>query len=39
VTVEIRNLLDQQFRFQDTDPANPSITPERFVFMRFTLAF
>jgi hypothetical protein len=38
-TIEIRNLLNQQFRFQDTDPANPTIIPERFVFARFTLAF
>jgi outer membrane receptor protein involved in Fe transport len=39
VTIEIRNLLDQQFRFQDTDPVNPSFTPERFLFARFTLTF
>jgi tetratricopeptide (TPR) repeat protein len=39
VSIEVRNLFDESFRFQDTDPANPTIQPERFVFGRFTLAF
>lgn len=33
------NLLDENFRFQDIDPTNPSIMPERLVSFRFTLAF
>jgi Tfp pilus assembly protein PilF len=33
------NLLDETFRFQDIDPTNPSIMPERLVSFRFTLAF
>lgn len=39
VSLEVKNLFDEDFRFQDTDPTNPSIQPERFVFARFTLAF
>lgn len=38
-TIGAKNLFDQSFRFQDTDPENPSITPERFVYMRLTLNF
>jgi Tfp pilus assembly protein PilF len=33
------NLLDEQFQFQDVDPTNPSLFPERLVSFRFTLAF
>jgi Tfp pilus assembly protein PilF len=33
------NLLDETFRFQDIDPTNPSIMPERLVSFRFTLGF
>lgn len=39
ITVEVRNLFDEEFRFQDTDPANPTISPERFILARFTLAY
>lgn len=39
ITVEARNLLDERFRFQDTDPSNPSIFPERAVLTRITLSF
>ncbi|MFQ5902575.1 MAG: TonB-dependent receptor domain-containing protein, partial [Candidatus Binatia bacterium] len=38
-TVEVRNLFNEGFRFQDTDPANPVIQPERLIFARFTLSF
>ncbi|NIO09417.1 MAG: tetratricopeptide repeat protein, partial [Deltaproteobacteria bacterium] len=31
ITVEGKNLLDEGFKFQDTDPANPRIVPERFI--------
>ena len=33
------NLLDEDFRFQDIDPTNPSLFPERMISLRFTLAF
>ena len=33
------NLLDETFQFQDVDPTNPSLFPERLVSFRFTLAF
>ena len=39
ITLEARNLLDEGFHFQDTDPASPVITPELYVLLRFTLAY
>ena len=33
------NLLDESFQFQDVDPTNPSLFPERLISFRFTLAF
>jgi hypothetical protein len=33
------NLLDERFRFQDIDPTNPSLIPERMLSVRFTLSF
>jgi Tfp pilus assembly protein PilF len=33
------NVLDESFQFQDIDPTNPSLFPERLVSVRFTLAF
>jgi len=39
LSIEARNLFDERFKFQDTDPATPSIYPERFIFARLTLAF
>ncbi|MHC1744736.1 MAG: FecR domain-containing protein [Syntrophobacteraceae bacterium] len=39
VTLEVRNLLDEKFRFQDTNPANPSIFPERTLYGKVTFAF
>jgi tetratricopeptide (TPR) repeat protein len=39
ITLEAKNLLDEEFKFQDTDPANPHIYPERLIFAKFTLAF
>jgi tetratricopeptide (TPR) repeat protein len=39
VTLEGRNLTNERFRFQDTDPASPIVTPERYVLLRFTLAY
>jgi outer membrane receptor protein involved in Fe transport len=34
-----KNLLAEHFRFQDTDPKNPSIIPERLIFIKYTLAY
>ncbi|HWP34424.1 MAG TPA: tetratricopeptide repeat protein, partial [Thermodesulfobacteriota bacterium] len=39
ISVEARNLFDETFRFQELDPANPEISPERVVLVRATLAF
>jgi hypothetical protein len=39
VSLEVRNLLDERFRFQDTDPANPTIFPELTIFGKITLSF
>jgi tetratricopeptide (TPR) repeat protein/opacity protein-like surface antigen len=39
VSIEARNLFNQSFRFQDTDPFNPIIQPSRSVFMKLTLAW
>jgi hypothetical protein len=33
------NLFDETFQYQDIDPTNPSLFPERLVSFRFTLAF
>lgn len=35
----IRNLFDDNSRFQDTDPENPRIFPERMALLRFSLDF
>jgi hypothetical protein len=35
----VDNLFDERFRFQDIDPENPSIMPERMAYLRFTVAF
>jgi outer membrane receptor protein involved in Fe transport len=39
LTVEARNIFDTRIRFQDTDPANPTISPERAVVLKFTVAY
>jgi len=33
------NLLDRHFRFQDVDPEDSSLIPERLISFRFTLSF
>jgi tetratricopeptide (TPR) repeat protein len=38
LSLNIDNLLDEDFRFQDADPLNPSLAPERMAYFRFTLA-
>lgn len=37
--LEIKNLLDEQFNFLDTDVANPKILPERQLIGSFTVSF
>ena len=37
-SIEAKNLLDEQFNFQDTDPATPSILPDRSIFARLSLS-
>jgi hypothetical protein len=39
VSLGVNNLLDEEFAFQDIDPENPSIMPERMGYVRFTVAF
>jgi tetratricopeptide (TPR) repeat protein len=39
VELGIKNLLDEEFRFQDTDPENPHVFPRRFASFRFSLSF
>jgi hypothetical protein len=38
-TVEVKDLLNEGFRFQDTDTQNPTIVPGRLVLARFTVGF
>jgi hypothetical protein len=39
ITIGAENVTDESFRFQDVDPENPSIVPERLVSLKFTVAF
>jgi hypothetical protein len=39
ITLGAKNLFDEAFNFQDTDPSNPWIVPEQLVFARCTLSF
>lgn len=39
VSIEVRNLFDSDFNFQDIDPDNPRIYPERVVLLKATLAY
>ena len=38
LNLTMHNLLDEEFNFQDLDPENPRIMPERLVSFGFTLA-
>jgi tetratricopeptide (TPR) repeat protein len=38
-TINAKNLFNQTFNFQDTDPARPVISPERVFALRWTFAF
>ena len=39
ISLEAKNLFDKTFRFQDTDPSNPEIIPERSILAKITLSF
>jgi len=39
VTLGVRNLFDQHFHYQEMDPKTPTVSPERLIFGRLTLAF
>jgi len=39
ISVGAKNMFDNDFKFQDTDPANPVIAPDQFIFARITLSY
>jgi tetratricopeptide (TPR) repeat protein len=39
ISLEFKNLFDESFKFQDTDPDSPDIYPEQMVLARFTFIF
>ena len=39
ITLVAKNIFDEKFNFQDTDPGNPSISPERLILFNFSLFF
>jgi len=39
ISVGVNNIFDTQFLYQDTDPARPTVIPERFIFGRISLSF
>ena len=39
ITLEAKNLFDEEFKYQDTDPSNPRISQGSLILARFTLAF
>ena len=39
ISLEAKNLFDEKFNFQDTDPANPWTVPEQVISAKCTLAF
>jgi hypothetical protein len=39
VTLSVKNLLDEQFNYQDTDPVTPVISPELSFVAKVTLNF
>jgi hypothetical protein len=38
ISVGAKNLLNKHFKFFDTDPVNPAIQPDRFIYCKVTLA-
>ncbi len=39
VTVGAQNIFDREFQFQEIDPKNPLVQPNRFIYTKLTLAF
>ncbi len=39
VSLTVNNAMDKSFRFQDTDPENPRIVPQRMLLLRVSLAY
>jgi len=39
VSVVAKNVFNEEFNFQDTDPGNPRIAPDRLILLKLTLAF
>lgn len=39
ISLSVDNLLDKKFQFQDIDPENVEIKPERMALLKFTLSF
>lgn len=39
LTIGVKNLFDETFLYQDTDPSNPAIQPKRLVYAKLTLSF
>jgi hypothetical protein len=39
LSLNVANVFDKDFQYQDVDPENPSVVPGRFAYFRFTLSF
>jgi hypothetical protein len=39
LSLEVKNLFDQRFKFQESDPASPIVSPELLVLGKLTLAY
>lgn len=39
ISLEVRNLFDRSFYFQDTDPNNPNLVPCRYIIGRYTFYY
>jgi tetratricopeptide (TPR) repeat protein len=39
VQIGAKNVLDESFRYQDTDPVNPSLAPERLVYVKLSFVW
>ena len=38
VSLTAKNLFNESFRYQDTDPVRPALQPQRTVYLKVTLA-
>ncbi|WP_300463733.1 FecR domain-containing protein [Desulfobacula sp.] len=39
ITLEVKNLLDKTFNFEDTDPSNQKYSPDRLIVAKITVSF